>query len=251
MLKELQDLGLTEKEAKVYIASLEVGRATADQLAKHAKLVRPTTYLQIKALMEMGLMSTYEEGKKTYFSPEAPSALTRLLEKRKQELSANEELLSRIIPDLTREYEGAGERPVVRFFPGKEGITALRNLALTSKTKKHSFIYSYEGLSGLYSYDERKAYTEKRVEEGIEVRAIVSSEEETMTSGFSLTQLLPVSSKELPIHTDLLVWDNNVNVVLYKGNPFGVLIQSEEVAKSFLATFNLLWKLLAEKNEIK
>jgi sugar-specific transcriptional regulator TrmB len=40
MLKELHDIGLSEKEAGVYLAALEIGRATADQLAKHAKIVR-------------------------------------------------------------------------------------------------------------------------------------------------------------------------------------------------------------------
>ena len=52
MLKELQDIGLSEKEARVYLAALEIGRATADQLAKHAKIVRPTTYVQLQSLMK-------------------------------------------------------------------------------------------------------------------------------------------------------------------------------------------------------
>ena len=54
MLKELQDMGLSEKEAKIYLASLEIGRATADQLAKQAKIVRSTTYVQLESLMKKG-----------------------------------------------------------------------------------------------------------------------------------------------------------------------------------------------------
>lgn len=251
MQKELEQLGLSEKETKIYLASLELGPATADQLAKHAKIVRPTTYVQIKSLMGMGLMSTYEEGKKTFFTPESPAALSLLLQKKQQEVRSNEELLARLLPSLAERYEGAGERPIVRFFSGKEGITALREMALEVKSKKHSFIYSFESLSSLYSYEERKSYSEKRVRKGISTRAIVSTKETEMATGFPLMELLPVPAQELPIQTDLLVWDNNVNIILYKGTPFGVLIESKEVANSFLATFDLLWKTLSEKYEVK
>src|SRR3989344_453122 len=119
MIRELQDLGLAEKEAKVYLAALEIGRATADQLAKQAKIVRPTAYVQIKSLMEKGLMSTYEEGKKTYFAPESPEALRRVLDKQKESIRTQEDELKRLLPELSRLFEGAGERPVVRFFEGK------------------------------------------------------------------------------------------------------------------------------------
>lgn len=251
MLQELEDLGLSEKEGKVYLAALEIGRATADQLAKHANIVRPTTYVQIKSLMEMGLMSTYEEGKKTYFAPESPSALTRLLEKKKEALRTSESLLSIMLPDLTRQFEGAGERPVVRFFPGKEGVTALRELALNGKDKEHRGIYSYEGLSEIYSYEERKEYTNRRLAKGISVRAIVSTLEDEMVSGFEKTKLLPVPAHELPMDIEIRIWDKNVEIVLYKGDPFGILIESPEVATSFQSVFDLFWKNLAQKYEVK
>ena len=63
-LQTLQQIGLSEKEARVYIAALSLGPATADQLAKQTGINRSTTYVHIKSLMAMGLMSTYEEGKK-------------------------------------------------------------------------------------------------------------------------------------------------------------------------------------------
>src|SRR3990167_4868713 len=90
MLKELQDIGLSEKESRVYLAALELGRATADQLAKQAKIKRPTTYVQLESLMKMGLMSTYEEDKKAYFAPESPELLRRLLHKQKENIESKE-----------------------------------------------------------------------------------------------------------------------------------------------------------------
>src|SRR5437868_13388020 len=120
MLKELQDMGLSEKEAKVYLAALELGPTTAEKLAIQAKVNRSTTYVQLESLMEKGLMSTYEEGKKTFFAPESPELLRRLLTLKKDEVVARERDLTRFLPDLLRQFEGAGEKPVVRLFPGKD-----------------------------------------------------------------------------------------------------------------------------------
>ena len=90
MLKELQEIGLSEKESRVYLASLELGPATAERLSTQAKVNRSTTYVQLESLMKSGLVTTYEEGKKTFFSPESPELLKRLLLIQKDEMTARE-----------------------------------------------------------------------------------------------------------------------------------------------------------------
>lgn len=41
----LEKFGLSEKEAKIYLATLELGQATVQQIAKKAGLVRPKEQL--------------------------------------------------------------------------------------------------------------------------------------------------------------------------------------------------------------
>ena len=151
MLKELQDLGLSEKEARVYLAALELGATTADKLAKQAKIKRPTAYVQLESLMKMGLMSTYEEGKKTMFAPESPELLKRLLANQQENLRTKESELSNMLPALMQQFASAGERPVVRFFPGKEGVAVAREEVLATKDKNIYIIFSPEKLSQVFS----------------------------------------------------------------------------------------------------
>jgi sugar-specific transcriptional regulator TrmB len=162
MLKELQDIGLSDKEARVYVAALRIGRATAADLAKEAKILRSTTYVQLESLMKMGLMSTYEEGKKTFFAPESPELLKRLLVKQKDVLQARERDLTQLLPDLLRQFEGAGERPVVRFFDGKEGIISLRDEALSTHEKVLHVISSNDHLANVFTIEERNEFSERR-----------------------------------------------------------------------------------------
>lgn len=247
MLKELQDFGLSEKEARVYLASLEIGRATADQLAKHAKLVRPTTYVQIKSLMEKGLMSTYEEGKKTYFSPESPVGLTRLLEKQKEELKTNESLLSRLLPELSRQFDGAGERPIVRFFPGKEGIAAVREEVLTTKDKQTYVIFSPENLSQLYGEEYINDYSDRRKALGIHSKGIYTYKEFFDKSYLdALTERRSFPPDVLPLTVDIYIFDDKVGILSLEGNLFALVIQSQQIATSAKAIFDFLW--LSAKN---
>jgi len=246
MLPKLIDIGLTEKEARVYLAALEIGRATADQLAKHAKIVRSTTYVQLESLMQKGLMSTYEEGKKTYFAPESPELLKRLLLKQQDELSTKERDLSSLLPDLIRQFEGAGERPVVRFFPGKEGIDAMRESFLTlPKETQIRLIYSFDALERLYSEDEMIAYAQKRSSRGIKIQALYTRKAGPMLSSdivpHTIRRFIP--QEKMPIHSDIYIYNHFVAVMALQKNIFGVIIESEEIAQTLGVFFDLLWQI--------
>ena len=73
--RELNYLGLNEKEAKVYLAALELGKSSVQNIAKKADVNRATTYVVIEALIKRGLMSSANENKKQYFIAEAPEKL--------------------------------------------------------------------------------------------------------------------------------------------------------------------------------
>lgn len=243
MKKNLQAYGLSEKEAAVYAAALELGPATADQLAKQAEVKRPTTYVQIESLQEMGLMSSYEEGKKTLFTPESPENLARLLDRQKAELDQKQKELSADLPELIRSFEGAGERPVVRFYQGKEGVLSLRKEILKAESKKLKVIFSWDALAKVFTYEERLEYSETRGEYGIELQAIYTREEgpfDEITNPLSSMKF--VSPDKLPVETDIAIYDNKVALTSLSEPLSGVLIENEHIANSMLAMFNLLWE---------
>lgn len=247
MQKNLQEYGLSEKEAAVYAAALELGPATADQLAKQSEVKRSTTYLQIESLQEKGLVSSYEEGKKTLYTPESPENLARLIDRQKAALDQRQRELEKELPDLVRMFEGAGERPVVRFYQGKEGVMSLREESLKSASKKIFVISSNDHLSSVFSREERDTFSEKRGKAGITTsllytRAEGKFEEKTTAN----TKRAYISPDKLSLGTDIVIYDDNVGMIALKGNLFGVLIKSEEISKSLKSIFDQLWTLAEE-----
>ena len=50
----LENLGLSEKEAEIYLALLELGTGTVVEVAKKSGVKRPTAYLVLDELKKMG-----------------------------------------------------------------------------------------------------------------------------------------------------------------------------------------------------
>ncbi|MEX0672441.1 MAG: helix-turn-helix domain-containing protein, partial [Candidatus Paceibacterota bacterium] len=110
--KNLQNLGMSEKEAKVYLALLQVDSASATELSRTTDIKRPTVYVIIESLAEKGLVSETTVGKRTQFQAESPERLETYVERRKQELNEqSKELKSDVIPQLRSMQRGTGERP--------------------------------------------------------------------------------------------------------------------------------------------
>ncbi len=248
MLKELQDFGLSENEARVYLASLEIGKATADEISKHANVKRPTTYVQIESLMQKGLMSSVEEGKKTYFAPESPEYLKRLFEQDRQKLDVKNKELERVLPDLEKLFTHAGERPRVRFFDGKEGIRTMREEFLKVKSKELFVIFSQDVLEGVFGKEELTTYSQRRAEAGIHSRAIYThSGGKFKDTHPSLTERRFIPENKLSLETDIIIFDNKIALTALRGKLFGVIIESKEIAKSIRSVFEILWES-AESN---
>ena len=58
LVKILTEIGLNEKQAKVYLAVLELGGSKVTEIAALSKVHRVTVYDILKSLMEKGLVSS-------------------------------------------------------------------------------------------------------------------------------------------------------------------------------------------------
>src|SRR3989344_6596912 len=242
MLQELQDFGLSEKEARVYLAALELGRATADELAKQAKVNRSTTYVQIETLKQKGLMSSYDEDKKTYFAPESPEYLKRLFEKQACDLESKQKELGNLLPNHTKVFETAGERPRVRFFEGKEGLITMRGEFLKTDSKKIEAIYSFDAIEGVFSKKEREEYLKERAKKKISVRAIYTRASGERLEPPELTEYKFVPEKIFPIDADIVIYENKIAIMGLKEKLMGVIIENNDMANSLRSIFNLAWE---------
>jgi sugar-specific transcriptional regulator TrmB len=69
LIQSLKNLGLNEKEAKVYVALLQCPGATAYLIARHSGLKRPTTYVVLEDLIDKGVVTKIPRAKSRNIQP--------------------------------------------------------------------------------------------------------------------------------------------------------------------------------------
>jgi sugar-specific transcriptional regulator TrmB len=129
----LKNLDLSEKEATVYIASLELGLSTIQEIARKSQISRSTTYEVIESLTKKELMSALTKGKKKYFSAEGPERLMALIDIKEREFEKRKKELKAILPELKELSRLSRERPKIKFYEGKQGIRRIQEDILRTK----------------------------------------------------------------------------------------------------------------------
>ena len=240
--QELQNLGLSEKEAKVYVTALELGAETVQNIAKASGINRATTYVQIDSLKEKGLMSEFEKGKKTYYVAESPNRLKNLLAVIEKELALKKSEANSVIPALVSMFDGMGERPKVRFFEGMAGALAVREEFLKTKGK---LIYGFINYDKLMHYfpEQESEYTNVRAKKSIRTKVFYASKEvvKGATSKEFLREAKHIPADKVDIDASITLYDNKIAISTYSANPISVVIESDSMAKTFRSIFELFW----------
>lgn len=242
MFQQLQQIGLSDKEAKVYFASLELGSNTASEISKKAGVNRPTTYTIIEKLIKKGLMSTFEKGKKTLFQVEDPKQLLRLLKEQEENTKIKGEEFKRYLPELETLFNLAEEKPKVRYFEGKEGIISIREDYLKAKNKNIIGFYTKDDEKAVFSEKEREESYLRRIRRGIKFKLIYTSKD-----GPSKTRRLLIQSRFVPydkfrLSSSVFIYDNKIAVVALRGKLMGIIIENKEIAETLKSIFNLAWE---------
>lgn len=246
MLHQLRNIGLGDKEAKVYIAMLELGPAPVLDIAAKAGVNRPTAYVQIESLKKRGLTSSQTRGKKQLFIAESPDQLEVFVNKEIADSKQKKETLADILPDLKSLFNLADEKPQVRFFEGKEGLLRMQEDFLKVKGKEVLGIFAVDDVVKLFP-EHLNAYTTKRVQKRIRSRSIYTSQRGPILDRQDaklLRQAKFVKPNQMPFSADITIYDNKVAIAALKGKISGTIIENSAVADSFRGFFELVWNLL-------
>ncbi|MEN9390240.1 MAG: hypothetical protein RLZZ283_340 [Candidatus Parcubacteria bacterium] len=122
IVDSLIDIGLTEKEARLYVALLENGVSTPKDAAEKSGINRTTAYVLLDELVEKGFVSATDDGDTKKYQAESPDMLMSIVDARLKECRETEKIAADIVPTLHHMSETLRFKPTVRFFEGWSGI---------------------------------------------------------------------------------------------------------------------------------
>jgi sugar-specific transcriptional regulator TrmB len=116
LLETLSEIGLTDEEAKVYLACLSVGTNPASTIARSCDLKRETCNYTLKKLTKKGIVSILVRDGAAFYTVEPPERLVQIAESR----LAN---ITKILPSLQHMMNSkVGNQAKVKMYQGKTGI---------------------------------------------------------------------------------------------------------------------------------
>jgi len=242
IIKSLQKLGLNYKEQEIYLALLQLEKATANQLAYKANIKRPTTYDIIARLQKDGFIGQTTENGKRLFVATPPEQLIEKIEDQKRELKND-------LPFLLSIYNTKAQKPKVAYFEGSSGIKQLYEDTLNS-LEKGDEILAYVANETIEHLEEYAVdYVKRRVAKEISLRGIYQDTPR-------LRQYLKNDAKELrtsriadperfPLKNEINIYANKMIILTYSPEPFGILIESNEAVSTQRTIFEMAWQGLA------
>lgn len=231
--KLLQNLGLEEKEAKVYLALLSLSEATATIISEKTNLDRTLIYQLANKLIEKGLVSYIIKNNVKYFSATNP---TKLLEDTKEK----ERQLQKAMPKLINLTKIKEQETKVEVYRGKEGLkTILKDILRTGRNYN---VFGEEGqfqkILPIVSHQFLKQIVKMNIHEQVLVRE--DFREKVIKSKNSVFKYL---SKNYLSPVMTVVYGNKVANFIWKSPYYAILTENKDVADSFRSQFKALWKL--------
>lgn len=237
--KTLQDIGFRDVEAKVYLATLELGEAIASDIAKKAKLKRPSVYVTLKDLIKKGYVSSYTRRKITRFVALDP---VKVIASAKEKAGAAELAL----PELTALYNAEGlAKPKIQFFEGVPGLIEIMEDTLQVPDKT-ILAWANVDLAWKTLEDYYPTYIRKKNERNIVVQGIFVDTK--MGRRFQdrghiekrTVRLIPAD--QFPMSNEINIYDDKVFIISHK-DLTGVIIQNKEIADTQRSIFKLGWQM--------
>lgn len=236
---DLLKIGLTEGEAKVYLALSEVGSSTVGPIVKKSGVAYSNIYDILNRLIDKGIVSFIIKNKTKYFQAASPSNLVLYLDKKQEQIVQEKEALKKILPDLEKLQE-AKSKQEAEVFIGKKGLRTAYEKLCRNASKKDEILF-------FYIHDEKYAEESNLfynsiidLVSGTKNRGICNADyEKSWFAKKSKHLIMRFSNLPLPGNIDII--NDKILLVSWGESIFSVLIHSQSLADNLRNYFNEMW----------
>ena len=236
--EKLRKLGLSDKEAVIYVKALESGVFSASGISARTGIKRPTCYLILSDLIEKGLIISVPRAKKALFTAEDPEKILR-------QVQENLSLAEKLIPELKMIRKSENQDPFVKYYSGQKGVHAIFEDILKCKEKKYSFIGSGKDVIEITGKDFIDDWLIKRVNKNIQsvsIRMKKTENEENFYQNQPM-QELKLAPENIHIPETIFIYDDKVAIISTTKENFGFVVNSQDFSETMRGLFTALWSI--------
>lgn len=243
----LHELGLSDKEARTYLAILELGTSSIGAIADRAKVKRTSIYNFIQHLVELGLISRSMLRGRNYYTALPPTRLLSLQQERAQRLES-------MLPEFLSSFNAAQNKPRISYLEGPE---QMRNIVREEPRCKSEALYIWTGRDIMEMIGGVRFMTEidkARIAKGVRIRVVRFRDKDvrfpTSAHGEKYLREIRFAPPNFKISMSMGIYDTGkVGFFSSKAEGFGILIESKELEVLMRALFQSFWSGLTTARE--
>jgi sugar-specific transcriptional regulator TrmB len=239
----LKDLGLSDQEIEVYISLLKTGGSDATSLSKQANIKRTTVYPILERLIKQNMVTAYEQGKKRFYSPIAPSRLASLFEMKIKNLFKVVPFLEKLKAENIKAYG-------IRMIQSKKDLRSFYTDILEEYKNKE---YHIIGSTPTWLNTDKEFfidYRKRRAMNNTKVRLLLSADSKKII-GLEDPSLLR-EHKYLPekyvFKSTIDIFDDKIIIIGPSVDALAVVIEIPPMVDVFRSAFQILWDVLPSTN---
>lgn len=232
-------MGLTEKEARVYLALLEFEQATAYAIAEKAGIKRPTTYVILDELMKKGLATKIPNAKRRSFSAKSPEIFFK---EQEQRILRSKHML----PELMSIAGEADRKVKVLYHEGIKGMAEA--ISYGNEKMKNKELVGFFSTADRMSPEVLKVFESwdnALVKNKITLRGVTPEHPslkeivaKNIAQGHDI-KIIPYSDYSSNVSID--VGDTFVRIMMNR-DVQAVIIENPQVAKTIREIFEMVWR---------
>ena len=250
IIEYLNQLDLSEAEAKLYLTLLKTGPASVRELAQTVDIKRTTAYFYIDQLVEKGLIMKLVRGSKKLVAANEPDNLKILVEEKLKKANEVQKKFPEVLKMITGTLpqESNTNDAEFKYYKGKNGVKKIYDDVL-----KEQEIRSYVNIEEIAKvFPENFDAFNKVFQKNAKItmfEIVENSPQANKYINFSKNKpgyhqkLLP---KDMSLAAqDILIYNQRVAIINLRGNIHGIILYNIDLYNNFKMLFDLTWKMLS------
>jgi len=240
-MRLLEELGLREAAAAIYLHLLESKKATILEIAQHTGIARTNIYHNCRVLIKMNLVSQVIEGKRKFLVPESPDNLVSMIH-------AKSEVAKQAARILQGDYEKGKYEAKIRFGEGEEGFKKFAEEVLEAKEHPVRQIIAHSALTGFVSKRYLVQYWQRRARKGIPIKILIPFKEKnlvhtgiTVTDNIKMLREFRFLPDGLDLKLSLVAFDDKVIFFAPPTEGYSFIFESAAFTQTVKNIFDFLW----------
>jgi sugar-specific transcriptional regulator TrmB len=247
MIPQLEAIGLTNGEARVYAALCESGASTVGPICDASKVHRSIIYQILEKLIDKGIVSFIVQEKTKIYQAAPPNMLLHFIEEEQQGLERKKKHLVDLFPRIAQ-MQATGKRSSATLYSGFQGLlTATFNILDRLKEGEHYYMVHIPSTQPAHHHAMWEKFHRIREQRGILGRQLYETAVENTVLKLRNSHK-GLDARRMPIDfetppTYYFVYKDVTVIALSQGTtPLAVEIVNQEIADGFMAYCDWLWK---------